>query len=334
MSEMLKTDYPYMYARISAKRAKLLEKEDYDRLVKMGPSEIARNLEEGEYKEDIDELGSDHDGMELVELALMRNISRMMGELIEISPDSLEPLINSFLRRYDILSIKRLLRWKKGGERGNIEDLLVPVGYYSVEGLMDLSEKSVEEICSSIEFPGSEVDYQKEIEDYSEVKKVERDLDRAYFKEMSMMAEGTESIWFSRFVRKEMEYENLKIALRLKKDGMKQEIREWLVSPEVSTCVEKVIESESLEAAVEAVEECEDISFEKPGNLEEVEHRLEVERLRTALRSLHTEPLGVTSIFGFIVAKMIEVKNLRMLIRAKETEIQNLDTIRSNLVTA
>jgi vacuolar-type H+-ATPase subunit C/Vma6 len=31
---------------------------------------------------------------------------------------------------------------------------------------------------------------------------------------------------------------------------------------------------------------------------------------------------------------MVEVKNLRMLIRAKQTGIQNLETIRNNLVMA
>lgn len=330
---MISRDYPYMYARVSAKKAKLLESKDYDQLVKMEPNEIARRLEEGDYKTDIDQLGSKYEGVDLVELALMRNVSRTMSDLIDISPDSLDPIINAFLRRYDILSLKRLLRWKRGGEQGDVRDLLVPVGQYTLEDMKELSEKSFEEICDSIEFPDAKIDYQSFLDSTEDIKKIERDLDRAYYTEIKQMADSLGNKWFFRFVEKEMEYEDLKTALRLKKYGRsREEIEEWLIADEPVGCVENVLETSDLEEAIEEVEECEDIRFENGKQIEEVEHTLEVERLKSAFRTLHSEPLGITSVFGYIVAKMVEVKNLRMLIRAKETNIQNLETIRRNLV--
>lgn len=324
-----------MYARVSAKRAKLLDESDYNQLMKMDPNEIARKLQEGGYKKDIDELGVEHDGVELVELALMRNVSRTMADLIDISPDSLDPIINAFLRRYDILSMKRLLRWKKGGEEGEVKDLLVPVGQYSIQDMEELSEKSFEEICRSIKFKDSKVDYQSFIEEPGDVRKVERDLDRAYYAEMTELADSVGNMWFKKFIRKEIEYEDLKTALRLKKyDLEREEIEEWLIGQKKTKCVEKVLSSVDLDEAIKEVEDCEGIEFSNGKNIEEVEHTLEVERLKSAFRTLHTEPLGITSVFGYIVAKMVEVKNLRMLIRAKETNIQNQETIRSNLVIA
>lgn len=332
---MFSRDYPYMNARVSAKRAKLLDSSDYEQLVKMEPNEIARKLQEGGYKKDIDELGVRHDGVELVELALMRNISRTMADLIDISPDSLDPVINAFLRRYDILSLKRLLRWKKGGEKGDIEDLLVPVGQYTLENMEELAEKSFEEICRSIRFKDSDIDYQSFVEDTEDVRKVERDLDRAYYEEMSRLADSLGNMWFKKFIRKEMEYEDLKIALRLKKYGTKrEEIEEWLVGKTRTKCIERVLATKDMEKAISEVEECEGIEFKNGKNIEQVEQTLEIERLKSAFRTLHTEPLGITPVFGYIVAKMVEVKNLRMLIRAKETDIQNLETIRRNLVIA
>ncbi|MFT4892770.1 MAG: V/A-type H+-transporting ATPase subunit C [Candidatus Nanohaloarchaea archaeon] len=332
---MISRDYPYMYARVSAKKAKLLEDSDYQQLIKMEPNEIARKLQEGGYKKDIDELGVEHDGVELVELALMRNVSRTMADLIDISPDSLDPVINSFLRRYDILSLKRLLRWKKGGEKGDIQDLLVPVGQYTIEEMEDLAEKTFEEICRSIEFKDSEVDYQSFIEGTDDIREIERNLDRAYYTEMRKTADSLGNMWFKKFIKKEIEYEDLKIALRLKKYGLKrEEIEEWLVSDRRTKCVERVLEASDLEEAIAEVEECEGIEFRNGKNIEDVEHTLEIERLKSAFRTLHTEPLGLTSVFGYIVAKMVEVKNLRMLIRAKETDIQNQETIRRNLVIA
>lgn len=331
---ILKRDYPYMYARVSAKKAKLLEKNDYENLLKMQPNEIARNLEERDYKKEINDLGAQHDGVELVELALMRNLSRTMTELVEISPESLKPVINTYLRRYDLLSLKRLLRWKKGGEVNNIESFMVPVGRYSIDELKELSEKSFEEICESISFPESDMDYQSCVKGETDLKKIERNLDRMYYTEVQRMSKGVGSKWFDKFMSEEITYENLKIALRLKKYGLsEEEIREWLVSQETDSIVDEVLRAENIDEALEIVKGSElTDGLTQDENIEEVEHALEVARLQSAVKSLHVEPLSATSILGYVVAKLIEVKNLRMLIRAKETGIQNLETIRANLV--
>ncbi len=333
---MLNRDYPYMYARVSAKKAKLLEKRDYEELWKMQPNGIARKLGEEDYKEDIDELGSEHDGVTLVELALMRNLSRTMKHLVEISPDKkIKTVIETYLRRYDILSIKRLLRWKKGGEEGELTSFLLPVGRYTVEEFEELSQKEFEEIVDEIEFPESKIDYQEKIRNREDLRKLERDLDRAYYEDLNSIKNSTGSKWFDEFIEREIEYENTKIALRLKNQGLEaEEIKEWLVSGEQKQLVEKVIGSKNIEEAIEAVERGTETIIRRKSSIEEVEHRLEIERLRKALKDVHIEPLSATSILGYIVAKITEVKNLRMLIRAKETGIQNEETIKQKLVVA
>lgn len=335
MLEMvLEKDYPYMYARVSAKKKKLLKRRDYESLWKMQPNGIARKLEEGEYKEDINELASEHEGVELVELALNRNLSRTMSHLAEISPDSLKPVIDAYLRRYDILSFKRLLRWKKGGQENNIESFLIPVGNYSIEDFKEISEGSFEDICDSIRFPETEVDYTGSINSDMDIKEIERELDRKYYQELEEVSKTVGSKWFDRFVNQELEYENLKIALRLKKYGLdREDIEEWLVTDEFSDTLEDMMDAEDLEAAIKIVKDsgkAEGINSNQ--TIEDIEHSLEVARLNRALRNLHIEPLGATSILGYVIAKVIEVKNLRMLIRAKETGIQNLETIKRNLV--
>jgi len=331
---VLEKDYPYMYARVSAKKKKLLESNDYESLWKMEPNGIARKLEEGAYKQDINQLGSEHDGVDLVELALMRNLSRTMSHLAEISPDSLKPVISTYLRRYDILSFKRLLRWKKGGGENDIDSFLIPVGEFSFGDYKELSEKSFEEICKAIEFPAASVDYQSVIDPEADLREIERELDRQYYSELKQVSNTIGSQWFNKFVDQELEYENLKIALRLKKYALKQdEIKDWLVTDEITDTLENVIEAETLDEAIQAVRDsgkAENINGDQ--SLEDIEHSLEVARLKRALRNLHIEPLGATSILGYVIAKTTEIKNLRMLIRAKETGIQNMETIKRNLV--
>lgn len=327
-------EYPYMYARVSSKRAKLLDSDDYEKLLKMQPNEIARYLEERDYEQEINELGARYDGVRLVELALNRNLSRVFSHMSEIAPEQLEKIISAYLRKYDIISLKRLLRWKKGGEKNRIEDMLIPVGSMSFERLEELSGKSFDEIKDSIEFPGSEIDYASRLEDAEDLGDIERALDEAYYDELEVLESEINSRPFSRFVRKEIELENLKTALRLKRYGFEPgEISEHLIRKKSSGIVDRVLEAEGLDEAMDAVVEAFDLEL-GDRRLEDLEHALETGRLQEALKMLHTEPLGSTSILGYMVAKMIEVKNLRMLIRAKEAGIQNLETIRSNLVIA
>lgn len=329
----LQRDYPYMYARISAKRAKLLDRKAYENMLKMQPNEIAKRLGEGDYKDEIDELGARYDGVELVELALNRNLSNTMQHLSKIAPESIGRVINIYLRRYDIMTLKRLLRWKKGGERGDIEDLFIPVSGYSFEELEELSGKDFEQIVESVRFSDSDINYQDYLENEMELSQVEHALDTAYYDELGVLADQVKSQPFRSFIREELEYENIRTALRLKKYEMSgEEIRQHLTNGRMSDLVESVIRADDLDSAMREVEESEEL--ERSESLEELEQVLQTQRLQRALRMLHTEPLGITSILGYIIGKIIEVQNLRMLIRAKETDIQNLETIRKNLVMA
>jgi V/A-type H+-transporting ATPase subunit C len=320
-----------MYARVSAKRAKLLERNDYEKLIKMEPNEIARNLQEGDYKEDMDALGSRYDGVRLVELALSRNLSRTLSDIVEMSSGHLEEAVQTYLRRYDIMSIKRLLRWKRGGEKERIEDLFVPVSSFDFAELKELSEKSFEEILEAVEFD-SPVNYSEYIEGETDLQEIERGLDQAYFDELNRLAERIASSDFEDFIRTEMKYENLKLALRLKKyDVENSEIRNRLLKNGDFKVLDRVVDSKDIEEAKEILLE-EGLISDTEMSLEDIEHELEVTRLEDALQMLHTQPLGLTSILGYVVAKIIEIKNLRMLIRAKETGIHNQETIRDNMV--
>lgn len=326
-------DYPYMSARVSAKKAKLLEQSDYENMLKMEPNEIARRLGEGEYKEDIDDLGSKYEGARLIELALTRNLSRTLSDLVDMAPEKLEKTITVYLRRYDILSLKRIIRWKKTGEKRDIQDLMTPVGSYTYGELKEISEKSFEEIIESIDFEESDINYAEYLEGKEEFSEIETALDQAYFDELGKLADGIRKKDLEEFIQSEMEHQNIKITLRLKKYGISEEkIRERLLKINNGKIVDKVVEAQDFEEALNVVKDSGLLPDRTSEDLENIEHEMEVKRLSEALMSFHQTPLGITPIIGYIIAKVTEVRNLRMLIRAKETGIQNNDTIRRNLV--
>lgn len=330
---IIQKEYPYMFARVSAKRAKLLEKNDYMNLLKMEPNDIARKLEEGDYKEEINELASRHEGVELVELALNQNLSSTLVEIQEISPESLKDILDVYLRKYEILSFKRLLRWKNNGQSGEIEDLLTPTTR-TKEDFMEMSEKSFDEIKQSITFEGSNIDYQEYIRDEEELIMIEHKLDQAYFDEITATAAKTRNKHFKEFVEDEIRFENIKISLRLKKHKVDADkIKRRLLEGSSDNTPIRIAEAKNFSEAKEIVkEECLNEENISNSTLEDIEHLLEVTRLNRSLKMLHDSPMGLTTVIGYIIAKTIEVKNLRMLIRAKETGIQNQETIKKNLI--
>lgn len=326
---MIQRDYPYMYARVSAKRAKLYEPSDYENMLKMGPNGISRKMEEGAYKEDINQLGSNYDGVKLVELALAKNLAREMTELTEMADGNLQRVLKTYLRRYDILTLKRILRAKKAGEE-KIDDYLTPVGGISEEKLQELKDKEYEKVKESIVFKESTIDYQEYIEGAESLGEIEKGLDQAYYDELNNLADKFNSQNLRNFILEEIEYENLKIVLRMKKyDLSEEEIRNRLLTARNGRKVESLIQMDFEEALEYVISE---LNLDVETRLESVEHAIEVHRLENALRMLHTQPLGLSSILGYVVAKITEVKNLRMLLRAKETGIQNQETIRKQLV--
>jgi vacuolar-type H+-ATPase subunit C/Vma6 len=235
-------------------------------------------------------------------------------------------VIQVYLRKYDILTLKRMLRAKKSGEE--VEDLLLPVGGISSEKLEELSGKNFEELRGSIEFRDSEIDYRGYLKGKDSLAEIEAALDQAYYDELMEMASGNSVL--EKFVRKEVEYENLKIALRLKRYEMpREDIEERLLTARNGKMVDEILERDFDEALKFVISE---LSLDVDEEIEAVEHAIEVHRLESALRMLHTQPLSLGSILGYVVAKITEVKNLRMLLRAKETGIQNQETIRRQLV--
>jgi len=331
ISSKIPKDYPYLNARVRAKGAQLLEKSDYESLMKMEANGIARKLEEGQYGREINELGSILDGTELVETALKRNAARTLSDLVEMSPASLSKTLEVYFRRYDIENIKKILRLKDQNEE--FDRITSPGFKYSEKDLKELFEKDFSEIISSVEFDGL-VDYTDYLNKEMNLQELEKSIDQAYFDELKKLARQTGNRKLEDFVRTELEYENLRIVLRLKKYGVENEqIRERCFHPDSTSTVEACTEAEDFDECMEILR---DSNWDTNGveELEELEHRLEVARLEKSLKTLRTSPLGLAPVMAFAVAKMVEVENLRIMVQSKATGIQSEEKIRENLVIA
>lgn len=323
-------DYPYMNARVKAKGAKLLDYQDYQQLVKMEENEISRKLEEGVYKKEINELASSLNVAKLVEKALAKNLNRELSHLAEISPEKIEGIIQSYVKRIDLKVYKQLIKWKKSNQEQEIEDIVSPGYRLDKERINELSEKEVEDILDTMDLRMEELDVH-EVESSDGIEELERKIDTAYFKQLLQKAEETGNQAFIKFVEMEIEFENLRNLVRLKERRVEdQEIEDRLIDLGESDLIKQCISAETYEDMVERIKES-GWSIES-GNAEEVERQLEIKRRNKAMKLMKTNSLGLASVLAYILAKTIEVENLRLLIQSKSTGLQSGQEILDNMV--
>ena len=79
--------YAYITGRVRAMKTKLVPAEMYARMMSMDMSEIARYLEETQYKDEIDALSKDYTGVELIEHATFANMANTFRKLERVSID-------------------------------------------------------------------------------------------------------------------------------------------------------------------------------------------------------------------------------------------------------
>ena len=162
------------------------------------------------------------------------------------------------------------------------------------------------------------------------VEELENKIDTAYFNQLFSKAEKVGNKQFTDFVKSELEYENLRTVLRLKKSNVKEEdIKRRLIDVEVSDLVESCLQSEDLEETVSILK---DSTWKiREGSVEDIELQLKIARRNNARRIMKTESMGLTSVMAYILSKVAEVKNLRMIIQAKSTGLDAED-VRDKLV--
>ena len=330
--------YPYTYARTSAMRALLLKKEDYHKLMKMGVNEITKFLQDSVYKKEINELATAHSGIDLLEIALNRNLAASFDKLRRISQDELKIFIDEFTKRKDIEDIKTILRGRFTGiNPEKIKKSLIGAGTLSLDYLHKLADMEFKEAINNlaiIQFSYLEQAYKDFLENKS-LASLETELDIFYYKNMLELANNIpeEGRLFREFLTREIDIFNIMTLLRLKREkidskeiekylflfrgGRKEKIKSLCKIDDISE-IGKRLEKEKYGSIIKkGLEE-----FEKTGSLIDLEINLNKYLLRTSILLTHEHPLSIDVILGYMFAKEVEVRNLRVLLKGKQLGLE------------
>ena len=130
---------------------------------------------------------------------------------------------------------------------------------------------------------------------------------------------------FKQFLEAEIDTTNVINILRLKKAGLnKQSISAYMIGS-ISLFAGNLLRSdnkeETLKLLSEKVTEKAISHFESTNSLAYIEIDLENKLLEKTRLLLHQHPLTVSVILGYMFAKEIEVKNLKMLLKSRQLNL-------------
>ena len=326
--------YPYTVTRVRVMKSRLLRAEDYLRMKKMGLNEMIRFLEESEYKREIDLLSKEYSGTELIELALNENLANVVNKLLRISlKKEVRMLIEFYSLKWILNNVKLVLRTRMN--RLGEEDLkygIIPIKPADYETCLKMyrgSESELMEMVSGI--TGVE---RERIEEYyrgNDLAGMENEIDRAFYTrviELKRKIKIRKTDPLRQFFDHLVYLVNIKNIIRFKREGIDEErIREMVVmegEKKKDMLLESIIRSEDLKAVFEKLKESEYrnlITPEVGEDVSKLESSVDRFLLLHASRLLHRRPLSVSPIFGYLLSKEIEVKNIRILVHSKAMKL-------------
>jgi V/A-type H+-transporting ATPase subunit C len=335
---IISAPYIYVCTRMRVRKAKLLPREEYMRMLNMSLNEITRVIEETQYKQEIDELGTSFKGINLIEEALSWNMAKEFQKIQEITPGYLKQFTQAYLRSWDIQNILTILRGRMQGEKtGKIKEVLVPAGSLD-KVFLDrlLAEDNPEKIIEALK--GHRM-HQVLVREYPLAKDtgsfshMENELYKQFFSEIIEMAEsgikgGKE---FLDFIRFDIDIRNVKTLFRLRADTFEEDAREMYIAGGVLSPGD-FASLNSIKNQDEFIDLLKIKIRQKPllNLLEElrsaktgrgIEIRLTRVQLDQMERLSKRHPFSIHTILVYLEKKKYEVSNLRALARGKESRL-------------
>ncbi|MFB6218019.1 MAG: V-type ATP synthase subunit C [Halobacteriaceae archaeon] len=329
------SNYEYVVARVRHRRASLFAPEDYRNLLRMGPGEIARFMEETEYEEEINALGARHSGVDLIEYALNANLARHFEDLLRWSDGRLYEQVARYLRKFDAWNVKTVLRgqYSDTGREEIVEDL-IEAGELDHALLEELAgaesiEAVVERLAGTVFGDALGAAY----DDYEEsglLVPLENAVDRAYYEgllEGVGASGGRATELYTEFLEAEIDFRNARNALRVARSGADIDPAEYFIeggglfdagqlrqlAANPDALATHLRESRYGDEVAPAIDE-----FEETDSLIGLEHALEGVLLEYAGRLSNVYPLSVCPVLAFVLAKEREVENIRAIARGRE----------------
>jgi V/A-type H+-transporting ATPase subunit C len=350
MSATGTANYEYVVARVRHRRAALFSDDEYRKLLRMGPGEIARFMEETQYESAVNELGSRYSGVDLIEYALNRNLAENFDDLLRWSDGRLYEQVARYLRKFDVWNVKTVIRGRYSDATDEeIREDLIDAGEFDAR-LLDrlVAAESIEDVVETLEgtmFGPSLDDAFEAYEQTNTLVPLENAVDRAYYENLVPASEpgaagDSPEALYAEFLNAEIDFRNVRNALRLARSGADVDPAEYFIEGGTlfsaseldrlvgnrDELVSRIRESRYGDELSGALDE-----LEAADSLIGFEHALDRALLEYSDHLSHVFPLSVCPVLAYVLAKEREVDNIRAIARGREAGLSE-DEIEEQLV--
>jgi V/A-type H+-transporting ATPase subunit C len=341
----------YVTARVRSRRAVLFDESDYRKLVRMGTGEIARYMEETEYGAEMNALGARHDGVDLIEYALNRNLAKQFQDMLVWADGRLYEQIASYLRTFDAWNAKTAIRGVySGASPEEIETDYIRAGEFDDDLLDQMaaagSVEEVVELLSETIF-GERLGTAYEVfEERDVLVPLENAIDKTFYERLLDNASGSASQnspegLYRQVLQAEIDFRNARNALRLSRTGTDLDPEAFYIEGGLlfeagqlrqlvgsfDDLVEFIRESTYGDELSNALSE-----LEEADSLIQFEQALDAALLEYSDTLSYRYPTSICSAIAYILAKEREVENIRAVARGREVGL-SVEEIERELVT-
>ncbi len=340
---------PYTYVRTAVMRSLLFERLDYQKMMKMSSAELAKFLQDGQYKKEISALALQYRDEELLEKAVILNLGNTFRKLVIISREPLASFVKQYAMRKDVDDIKTILRGKfTGSDAKDIIKALSFAGFLEPEQLLALAKKqAISEVIKENGLFSSER-LNKALAEATEKKNLDNlewQLDAEYYKNLFAFASSLEDRHtpLVAFLYSEVDVANIMRLFRMKQAKLSSsQIKERVLMtnyPAIDRRLARLMQQNSVEGLVAELQKTEyknavtrgSAKLKETSSLVHLEIELNKYLYEKYIRFSHLKLLSTSTILAFMFAKEMEVRNIRILVKGKQLGLA-ADFIESQLV--
>ena len=341
----------YLNARIKAWKGRLLDRETYERLINARDIHaLINHLKEGVYARDIEISAARYTGeRDILEGALKGNLIRTFKDLRDYAHDNARGLLRVIFSVWEVYNLKTILRARHGGIPPDESiSVLMPAGDMDEPALKELNQqKDISGVANLLSTWGSPyaAPIKAAIPKYIRERHlilIELSLDRflqGRCLSAAMAASGANRKIIEEFVRERIDGINISMLLKqLRDEAMPVGIGEYFL--EGGEWIDKgrflkiaMIRDggEFLRALADAVGDRrwrDAVSSAEHENVFFLEEQIEDLSRRNLCRLAIIEPLSIALAICFVYTKIREIKNLRLIVRAKVFNMPAIDVKR------
>jgi V/A-type H+-transporting ATPase subunit C len=350
--------YIYVTTRLRARKAGLIDRREYPRLLNMSLESFTRFIHESGYHREIAELAFEKKGIDLIEAALTRNFARSFHSVLRIAPGHLRILAARYLHRWDIINIMVILRAKSQQlPAEQVRGILIPAGELEEEFLLHLiNEESVSRVIDLLEPWRLSNVLRKEFSNGSPkgiFSRVENELYKHYYADLIRDAESgiKGGDIFVSFLRLEIDVTNIKNLFRLRNGGITGTVHDILIPGGTIHNEEyaRLARTEDRDAFIALIEKTThfsifsqafnnlhkdisprddavaDLLWKRWNQKKSPVHPLEIAITRVMLNHMEglskRHPFSVLPILVYFERKRYEIANMRAIARGKEAQL-------------